>query len=335
MSKTIYLHVGSHKTATTHLQRLLSNNRAALNAQGFDYPEIGKEIFGHHGIMRALKSNDAEVLEGLKAAFAGLDGKVILSSENFEWLSGDEVTKFQDILGPAEFHIIYTFRGWNGLIPSMWQEEIKHGQFMSLSEYCLDHLAFPFKSDLLNYGKVLDKYSAVFPDAKISSISYETAENYGISNLILREIGVADTQSLKDASGRINRSFEPHFTELVRTVNKLSAQAGGRPGYAIRDFLIQERSKPDFDEALLANSLTPFEQATPAFNTSFSFRAIFQSFIENYQHTFIQPVDSVIDRLTRDQPKHRFIGGLPLVDEQFMAYARHLWFEFQQRDSAP
>ncbi|MEO1742444.1 MAG: hypothetical protein AAFR99_11635, partial [Cyanobacteria bacterium J06629_9] len=38
------LHIGTHKTGTTYLQRLLADNRAKLLENAIDYPEIGRVL---------------------------------------------------------------------------------------------------------------------------------------------------------------------------------------------------------------------------------------------------------------------------------------------------
>lgn len=60
---TIYLHIGSHKTGTTSIQKLLSRHRDTLAAQGIWYPRDSELLDGAHdsgahlNIARSLDNN--------------------------------------------------------------------------------------------------------------------------------------------------------------------------------------------------------------------------------------------------------------------------------------
>ena len=46
--KTIFLHVGTHKTGTTSIQHFLARNRYELQERGFSYPDIHMLEDAHH-----------------------------------------------------------------------------------------------------------------------------------------------------------------------------------------------------------------------------------------------------------------------------------------------
>jgi len=56
MKKQLFLHIGSHKTATTFLQNTLSNNRAVLDDLGILYPQSGRIHQAHFKLSRILKN---------------------------------------------------------------------------------------------------------------------------------------------------------------------------------------------------------------------------------------------------------------------------------------
>ena len=48
MKKTIYLHIGHPKTASSSLQHFLSKNREALEKEGYIYPLFSRHMANHH-----------------------------------------------------------------------------------------------------------------------------------------------------------------------------------------------------------------------------------------------------------------------------------------------
>ncbi|MBN2824280.1 MAG: hypothetical protein JXQ76_03065, partial [Campylobacterales bacterium] len=96
MSKKLYLHIGTHKTGTTSIQKALANNRNKLNEKGLSYfydnPDGTKSpIFNTHSW---FSLNENFLKDGLTIKFKNklsqeiskLSEEVIVSSENFSWL---------------------------------------------------------------------------------------------------------------------------------------------------------------------------------------------------------------------------------------------------------
>ncbi len=52
--KTVYLHIGTHRTGSTSIQRFMANAEEALAEQGIIYPKTGRpdtdwtNQYGHH-----------------------------------------------------------------------------------------------------------------------------------------------------------------------------------------------------------------------------------------------------------------------------------------------
>jgi len=73
--KTIYLHVGTHKTGTTALQKFLRDNAELLKEQQFMYPLLSNSKEFNHCYMKSLEDWQRVVLT---ASF-----NYIFSCENF------------------------------------------------------------------------------------------------------------------------------------------------------------------------------------------------------------------------------------------------------------
>ena len=91
----LLLHIGTHKTGTTSIQKFCAGNRARLRGQGLWYPDydlIGKEgHYAHHHLAHALAGlptsrGNREEAEGFFAAIRSSlrnDETVLISAEPF------------------------------------------------------------------------------------------------------------------------------------------------------------------------------------------------------------------------------------------------------------
>ena len=95
MPKTLYLHVGTHKTGTTAIQALLTTQSEAWAQGGLFVPRSGRihDLSGHHNVAWELNADAryrpafgtlADLCEELKASPHAV---AVISSEDFECLS--------------------------------------------------------------------------------------------------------------------------------------------------------------------------------------------------------------------------------------------------------
>ncbi|MEO1104042.1 MAG: hypothetical protein AAFW98_09985 [Pseudomonadota bacterium] len=134
---TLWLHVGSHKTGTTSIQRTFDASRRVLDRAGIVYPtNIVGEIYrgrtslkSHLFVSQSVREGRvATHLEAFARAYPGRD--MLLSSEHFEKLSHDErkllaktaATYFGDV------RVIAYFREPLGLAVSRLSTWIKRGE---------------------------------------------------------------------------------------------------------------------------------------------------------------------------------------------------------------
>ena len=165
MPPKFIVHIGPPKTGTSSLQEALFHNREHLLAQGYTYPGFGRhpkmpQLPGHHGIAESLQQRQelpAEFQTWLSQLSA--DHRVILSSENFAHVPAAGVQHFLQALGPENVEVIYYARRWEQLLPSVWQELVKHGHSQSYLEFLNHQTSAPMASVYLNYMTALDRWS--------------------------------------------------------------------------------------------------------------------------------------------------------------------------------
>ncbi|MGR3375000.1 MAG: hypothetical protein ACU0D1_19550 [Pseudooceanicola nanhaiensis] len=88
MSKRFVLHIGANKTGTSSIQRMLFENRAALEEAGWCYPDFELMHMAHHRLAYSIAEDPYFSLgEGWKARFrqavADRDRRYVISSELF------------------------------------------------------------------------------------------------------------------------------------------------------------------------------------------------------------------------------------------------------------
>jgi hypothetical protein len=86
--RTLHLHAGPHKTASTYLQARLQANRRALQRQGLRYPLPWGE-HSHRQLGRSLQAGRWQALEQLLQHHSRWSGDLLLSAEHFTPLLSD------------------------------------------------------------------------------------------------------------------------------------------------------------------------------------------------------------------------------------------------------
>ena len=66
---------------------------------------------------------------------------VVVSDEHLASLQPNQVTRAVEALAPREVHVIYATRDLVGLLPSEYQEFVKHGDTATYDEWAADVLS--------------------------------------------------------------------------------------------------------------------------------------------------------------------------------------------------
>ncbi|TNM36251.1 hypothetical protein FHP29_18970 [Nocardioides albidus] len=144
------LHIGLPKTGTTALQASFHAARAELAQQGVHYASKGPNPLrvARYAAGTAVPADAAgrEALEGrwrrLSAEFRDSRARVtVLSSEAFSGAAPERVDAIAEALG-ADATVVVTLRPVAALLPSHWQQAIRHGATEPLEEW-LGHVLDP------------------------------------------------------------------------------------------------------------------------------------------------------------------------------------------------
>lgn len=181
MSKTIYLHIGTHKTGTTSVQNFSVEVRDALMRMGILYPMgmrpvlqhmlpghhlLPWELFGHP-IRKNYYVKHATHFENLwddliREIDASPCPVVVLSSEEFDRLSEDEVYALQSRLSAYRVEIVAYLRRKDTYFESMYQTDVLHHKERRDIDQYIEALPIPKA-----YVGFVDRWKRVFGETHV------------------------------------------------------------------------------------------------------------------------------------------------------------------------
>lgn len=245
------LHIGPHKTGTSYLQVLFRDLSTQLQSRGILYPPhwTAEFVLGHAALARRLQEERDEKLQ-LEFDELNASGSeiVLISAEDLSNLSTKQIATLRECIGEHPISVVFYCRRWLELLPSVWQELIKHGRTFNLPEFVALQLVNPLDSLPLNYARTLDKFAAVFARENVFLVSYSSIVDSGgnIAEHFFREF-----LSWPDApvarKSRVNASLSLLDTEMVRILNAMQAIRAGAADARIRDRYLKKREELDLD----------------------------------------------------------------------------------------
>ena len=236
--KTVYLHIGLHKTGTTFLQNVLRANPEALVEQGIIYPGRNVEsqklavwdLFGR----RPKGAADSRIngqWNVLVDEINSSDLPIGLVSEEYLSLAtarqaGRAVRSFPD----AEVHVVATTRDLGRVLLSAWQEEVKNDGTWTWSDFAeAVHDAgaraknpargFWLRQDL---AAITETWGALIPAERIHIVTVPPQGSP--AGLLLERFAAVigfPPASLTEKPPWNNETVGPAATEILRRLNEL------------------------------------------------------------------------------------------------------------------
>lgn len=232
----LIVHLGFHKTASTHLQALMNGNSAALAERGVWYEP--RRFAAHHDIANALLIGDAAPLAAMLANARGAGAHTaILSSENLEaapfnpevpalierTAAGAGVTEIEwhaAIREPgAYFASIHSQLAWHTYADAlhMFSEVMKKG-VLFLPEPHHGEGATPYWFFCFDYLPFLEGFAA--PGRKLFVHDYADRDPYPGWRMIAR-LGLIDAMTVAPEDWGFNHRLSPetaarYFRERLR-----------------------------------------------------------------------------------------------------------------------
>ena len=316
--KRAIVHIGAHKTGTTYLQRVFQALRPALRDAGVAFPARWSQSDdqpSHRTLYEALASGamidlreDADTL--------------LLSSEDFSYLQVPQLDAFRRVLASTSdtamtvldqpIAIVFHCRRWCEILPSVWQERIKHGFSETFPQFAAAAMADPNRLEFIDFGKILDRYAAVFGTNAIRIVSYSTvtdlAEHFFDTCLPNQRSLLANAGEV--IATRPNQSLGPVDTEIIRVLNLQHTANGGERGPAAREWFSRHGQRHDVTP-LLAAIDTNLETLTLS-DAEPALEALHQRLWAAYGHRVVEP-----------HPPNRFFAPaekkIPFANSRYLA----------------
>ena len=233
--KTVILHIGPHKTASTYIQKKLLENKEYLLENKWEYSESGMVYLAQHEL--AMAKNLEDFSDGnLWDQALSTDNNLILSSENFDLLDSNQIEVLAGRLSNCNVKIIYLYRRGDEKLISAWQESIKHGGVTCWSEFFYSHALRPYISDCLGDLNILDRYKSIFGDNSLNIIDYDIAMNKkeDLFELFVNFLDIS-LNNLNFKNEVINKTSEYFRVEILRRLNILDISKGNKPFHFLRE----------------------------------------------------------------------------------------------------
>ncbi len=270
------IHVGPHKTGTTYLQLRFDAARERLRQTGVAYPSEWSSAAGepsHRKLVVGLR--EARIAQ-LRSQFEAIErddpAHVLISAEGISHLEQSALELLNALIHGQPVTVMFYCRRWSELLPSLWQERVKHGHNETFPEFFSINAGDPLKSIVMNFARRLDIYAKVFGRENIRLVSYsnlcdagiDLAEHFFDSFLPRHRSLIDDLPDLPVA--RPNQSLPPLDIEVIRALNAFNARSGMPLSSALRDWYIANAGRFDLADlfaAIQANAATlPFSDAS-------------------------------------------------------------------------
>jgi hypothetical protein len=216
----LYLHIGTHKTGSSALQRFFKLNDKLLSKHGILYPVTFREAGGRHGnFSRSLdfdwppenSKKFADYIDDLKKEIKG-HKKIVISDEAL-WLE-ENLDRLQLLYQLAEtVKIIVYFRRQDDYLQSSYSQAVKIECKESIEDYV----------KIYDYKAVCDRWAKVFSKENICVRPYERQQfkDESIFSDFLSIIDVELTDDFKFPKKNFNPTLNIDALNYKLLINKL------------------------------------------------------------------------------------------------------------------
>lgn len=179
MRKTIYLHVGTHKTGTTAVQVSSVANVDSLEENDVLYPKVGRPAIrsigmGHHLLAWNIighpvsdnyygdTSRDSMFTELREEINQSKCSKVLISSEEFDRFTSENIVRLCEELAEFDIVVIAYLRRKDSYIEAAYQTMVMHDKGKFTIQEFVDTMDIP-----LNYYDFITKWKGVVGDKNV------------------------------------------------------------------------------------------------------------------------------------------------------------------------
>lgn len=224
--KSILLHIGTHKTGSTSVQKFLSRASGQLLEDNVLYPEAGRPDdrapHGHHVLAWSVQQRQGlEELEGWEEVTAEIRespcSRVVLSSEVFSECSVEQIRQVCSLFPNAEVQVLIFLREPFSCMVSVYKQHIRAwGETRSFRQFA------EAKMQLCNYQSLLDRWREGLGNGSVFARSFEKCcKSEGLEATLLDLLDIDAERYVSFLEGPTNVSPKDYQVVAVRWINRL------------------------------------------------------------------------------------------------------------------
>ena len=234
MTERVYLHVGSPKSGTTYLQRVLDHNRERLGKAGVLVVGDRHTDRVHAALVvredprvAGLSRRQQESWQRLVAQIRSWQGpSAVLSYELFSAATRAQVERALADLAGLDVHVVITARDFAKMAPSAWQERLKFGLTTPLGQWRPPPESAGRRREwgwrTMDPASVAKRWGAGLPPDHVHVVTVPTTRG-GPDELWHRFAAACDLTARTTVDlevGLVNESLGVAAAELLRRVNE-------------------------------------------------------------------------------------------------------------------
>ena len=261
--KTIHLHIGLPKTATTLIQNTMFAFPEILRKYGIQYLQSGTDKFGargHHMLVFATlgkcpairpRTTPEEIEEAWPLALAEIDASdnqhFFISSENFSVgvIDPDDITNIRNALKGYKVNVILVLRDVADFVDSVYAQRLKGGFDGSVEELVARTW------DKLHWRNMTQNWSRIFGRSNVKVLDFNALKTGNlVDNFVQRVFGLTfDAETFPRET--MNPALPYYAAEIVREVNASQIATKQKNAFRIhmRDFFSTHGSEGTFRKA--------------------------------------------------------------------------------------
>ncbi|WP_310964300.1 hypothetical protein [Nocardioides terrisoli] len=230
--RRVYLHVGTPKSGTTHLQRRLRRNAETLRAHGVGIPRNPRRARGIDASFRAALDLTGQDFGGPPGHARGAWARAVrqsrrqrvtvISHELLATADADVIRRARADLADAELHVVVTARDPARALPAAWQESVKQGRRLTYRQF-LDRAreGEVWLARAMDVDAVLESWGADLPADRLHLVTLPRpgADRDLLWQRFCDALGI-DPDSGPLPADRSNESLGIAETQLLRRVNR-------------------------------------------------------------------------------------------------------------------
>lgn len=279
----LFLHIGTHKTGTTSIQKFAASHRSELRKLGLVYPALktkqGPRNPGHHHLAHALSDEASpsvsriDALEFLKAVRDDVaEGEsILLSAEpfyrhvlNFKeagdyWEAKQNYIRYiAEVLADFDVTIVVVFRRLDKFIQSLYRESVLQSRYTEgIQEFVKE------RDSTLDYVKHLELWEGVFGyNSVLLDLYDENVRGRATVDAFFSRMGFDTSSILGKHAEEANISLPAKMVEIKRRLNL--GPFKGRQSLKLRQILEDLADDDDFMrivEDSFAMEQVPFQES--------------------------------------------------------------------------